>query len=142
MNKSAKENSSMAPAAYILIVEDDADIAEAMRIILEGGGYEVGWAMDSDEAWQKIREKHPELIILDVMMRTPDEGFQLAYQLKNDPRYAPIPVLVITSVAQKTGFSFSPQSDGDFLPVEGFIEKPVQPQQLLENISRLLADKT
>ena len=132
----------MAQAAHILIVEDDADIVEAMRIILEGGNYEVEWAVDSGEAWQKIRQRRPDLILLDVMMRTPDEGFQLAYQLKNDPQYLSIPILVITSVAQKTGFTFSPESDGDFLPVDGFIEKPVQPQPLLDNIKQLLSEKT
>ncbi len=131
----------MAQAAKILIVEDDADIAEAMKIILEGGGYIVAWAMDSQEAQEKIKQEQPDLILLDVMMRTPDEGFQFAYQLKNDPQLLNIPILVITSVAQKTGFPFSPKTDGDFLPVEGFIEKPVQPQQLLENIKQLLSTR-
>jgi CheY-like chemotaxis protein len=128
----------MVPKACILIVEDDADIAEAMRIILEGGGYNVEWVMDSTEAWEKIKTIRPDIILLDVMMRTPDEGFQFAYKLKNDAEYADIPILVITSVIQKTGFKFSIQKDGDFLPVEGFIEKPVQPQQLLDNIDKLL----
>ncbi len=129
----------MAQAAYILIVEDDADILEAMRIILEDGGYEVAWAMDSGEARQLMKRRRPDLMILDVMMRSPDEGFQFAYQLKNDPQYENIPILIVTSIAQKTGFSFSPETDGDFLPVEGFIEKPVNPQQLLNNIKQLLS---
>lgn len=128
----------MADVAHILIVEDDADIVEAMKIILEGDRYKVEWAMDSNEAWQHMQEQRPSLIILDVMMRTPDEGFQLAYQLKNDPQYATIPILMVTSVSQKTGFRFSPDSDGDFLPVDGFIEKPVQPQELLDNVKQLL----
>jgi CheY-like chemotaxis protein len=131
----------MTQAAHILIVEDDADIAEAMRIILEGGGYEIAWSADTDAAWKQLEARRPDLIILDVMMRTPDEGFQLAYKLKNDPQYVNIPILVVTSVTQKTGFKFSPKSDGDFLPIEGFIEKPVQPQQLLDIISQLLPAK-
>ncbi len=128
----------MAQAVCILIVEDDADILEAMKIILEDGGYAVTWAMDSAEAWQQIKEELPDLILMDVMMKTPDEGFQLAYQLKNDPQYSSIPILMVTSVTQKTGFRFSPETDGDFLPVEGFIEKPVNPQQLLSKIKQLL----
>jgi CheY-like chemotaxis protein len=131
----------MADTAHILIVEDDADIVEAMKIILADSCHEVEWAMDSSDAWQHIKEQRPDIIILDVMMRTPDEGFQFAYQLKNDPQYVGIPILIITSVAQKTGFKFSPESDGDFLPVDGFIEKPVQPQELLDKIKQLLSKK-
>jgi len=128
----------MKPKRRILIVEDDLDIIEAMRIVLEDAGYEVDQATDSSEALDKLTESRPDLILLDVMMTTPDEGFQLSYKLKNDPRFNQIPILMITSVGQKTGLQFSPETDGDYLPVEGFLEKPVRPQVLLEHVRRLL----
>jgi len=122
----------------ILIIDDDPDINEAMRIILESGGYNVASASDSQEAMEYLQHHRPDLILLDVMMRMPDEGFQLSYQIKNNPKYAAIPVILITSVGQKTGFSFSPQTDEDYLPVEGFLEKPVQPEVLLDAVQKFL----
>ncbi len=122
----------------ILIIDDDPDISEAMRIILESGGYNVASASDSQEAMECLQHHRPDLILLDVMMRMPDEGFQLSYQIKNNPKFAAIPVILITSVGQKTGFSFSPQTDEDYLPVEGFLEKPVQPEVLLDTVQKFL----
>ncbi len=128
----------MSDRAQIMIVEDDADIVEAMRIILEGAGYQVEEVHNSQDAVEKLKSYRPDLIILDVMMRTPDEGFQFSYKLKNDPQYSSIPILIITSVAQKTGFSFSPETDAEYLPVEALVEKPVKPKELLAWVSKLL----
>ena len=122
----------------ILIVDDDQDIIEAIRIILERGGYTVDAARDSGEALVYLTETQPDLVLLDVMMQSPDEGFQLSYRLKNDPKFASIPILLVTSVGQKTGFKFSPETDEEYLPVQGFLEKPVQPKVLLEEVGRLL----
>lgn len=128
----------MSDQGHILVVDDDFDILEAIRIILESGEYSVSTAVDSETALDQLNQRQPNLIILDVMMHHRDEGFQLSYQIKNNPNWAKIPILMVTSVAQETGFKFSPETDGDFLPVEGFLEKPIQPKVLLETVAKLL----
>jgi CheY-like chemotaxis protein len=130
--------------ARILIVEDDQDIVEAMRLPLEANGYEVVHAASGKEALERVKGVMPALIILDVMMESDTEGFQVAYQLRNtDPRseYANcsgIPILMITAIGSEKRMSFSPETDRDFLPVDRFLEKPVQPGELLRNVSELI----
>ena len=127
-------------AKRILIIDDDPDIVDAMSLVLQTKGYEVDYAYDGPEGINKVHAARPDLIVLDVMMATVDEGFQISYQLKNDPQLAKIPVLIATAVGQVTKFQFDRDRDGDFLPVEGYIEKPIKPDVLIETVERLLAD--
>ena len=121
----------------ILIVDDDAEIREAMRIILEAEGYEVQEADGSEACRQAMAKRRPDLLILDVMMETPDAGFQLSYELRQGA-YKDLPILVVTGVGQATGFKFDPSKDQDFLPVTDFMEKPVSPQDLLRRVKKLV----
>jgi len=131
----------------ILIIDDDPDIVEAMRMPLEANGYNVITASNGKEGLQIAKEEVPDLIILDVMMETDTEGFHVAYELKSeesDSEYKDcreIPILMITAISQKKGMNFSPEKDDAFLPVDSFIEKPVQPKNLLAKVSELLAIK-
>lgn len=126
--------------AKILIIDDDPDIAEAMRIILENKGYEVRNALDGAEGMERLKEAKPHLIILDVMMRTSQEGFELSRELKHNMQYKDIPILMLTAVKEKTGLDFkSAAGDESWLPVEGFLDKPVKPAVLLEKVENLLA---
>ena len=123
----------------ILIVDDDADITEAMRIVLENKGYSVDAAGDSKEAVGRLKAQKPDLIILDVMMSTKSEGFDFARELKKDPDYRSIPVLMLTAIKEKTGIDFKPEAgDETWLPVEEFLDKPVRPEQLIEKVESLL----
>jgi len=123
----------------ILIIDDDPDITEAMRIILENKGYQVRNALDGAAGMDRLREAKPDLIILDVMMRTSQEGFQLSRDLKHNAQYKDIPILMLTGVQQKTGLDFKPAAgDESWLPVEEFLDKPVKPQVLLEKVADLL----
>jgi CheY-like chemotaxis protein len=125
--------------AKILIIDDDPDITEAVRVILENKGYEVLNALDSSEGMNRLKEARPDLIILDVMMRTSQEGFELSRELKHSVQYKDIPILMLTAVGQKTGLDFrSAAGDESWLPVEGFLDKPIKPDALLEKISDLL----
>ena len=124
----------------ILIIDDDPDITEAMRIILENRGYEVRNALDSSEGMERLREARPDLIILDVMMRTSQEGFELSRELKHQPQYKDIPILMLTAVKQKMGLDFKPAAGDDtWLPVEEFLDKPVKPDLLLAKVDSLLS---
>ena len=122
----------------VLIVDDDLDILEAMTIILEKEGLEVVTAEDGEQGLKKAREEQPDIILLDVMMNYQDEGFQTAYQLRSDPQLKGIPVVMITSVSKVTGFKFDKDKDEDFLPVDDFIEKPVDPQKLISIVRKHL----
>lgn len=123
----------------ILIIDDDPDITEAMKIILENQGYATDSAKDGSKGMERIKATNPDLIILDVMMNTLREGFLLSRELKKDPNYKHIPILMVTSAKEKTGIDFETAAgDGTWLPVEGFLNKPVEPEALLGKVRNLL----
>ena len=128
--------------AKILVIDDDPDIITAARLCLEAAGHEVIEAQNGTEGLEKIQAIHPDLIILDVMMDTTTEGFQLTLQLRNpDPtsaykEYCEIPILMLTSIHSTTPLRFGPTED--YLPVEEFIDKPIEPDVLVERVNALL----
>jgi len=122
----------------ILIIEDDLDIIETMKVILQSKKYQVISANDGKEGFEKAKSERPDLIILDVMMNRQTEGFDVAQNLRKDEKTKYIPILMITAITQKTGFLFSPDTDGEFLPVDDFVEKPIQPDDLLHRVEKLL----
>jgi response regulator RpfG family c-di-GMP phosphodiesterase len=122
----------------IMIIDDDIDLVEAMRITLETDNYEVIDAQEGQKGLEILKKEKPDLLILDVMMGTLDEGFHIAYQIRSDEEIKDIPILMITAVGAQTGFEFDKQRDEDFLPVNEFIEKPVNPQVLLDTVKRNL----
>ena len=123
----------------ILIIDDDPDITEAMKVVLENQAYQVSGARDGKEGLNQIKQDRPDLIILDVMMTTSREGFVLSRELKKNPQYKDIPILMLTAVKAKTGIDFkSVAGDEDWLPVEEFLDKPVKPDLLIEKVRSLL----
>jgi len=124
--------------AKILIIDDDIDLVEAMRLTLESADFEVIDAQEGAKGLEKIANEKPDLVILDVMMGTQDEGFHVAYQIRDNPDSADIPVLMVTAVGQETGFSFDKEKDQDFLPVQEFLEKPIDPDHLIETVKKNL----
>jgi len=122
----------------ILIIDDDIDLVEAMRLTLENEGFEVIDAQDGTKGLEKIRNENPDLIILDVMMGTQDEGFHVAYQIRANKKTEDIPIIILTAVGQETGFKFDKEKDEDFLPVNEFLEKPINPDQLIELVKTSL----
>ncbi|RLC87109.1 MAG: response regulator [Chloroflexi bacterium] len=126
----------------ILVIEDDPDMVMALRIPLEANGYEVVSASSGKEGLQKVKEVEPDLIILDVMMETTTAGFQVSLQLRNpDPRseyaaYRHIPILILTAIHTTTSLRFGP--DEAYLPVDDFVDKPVDPDVLLEKVRTLI----
>jgi DNA-binding response OmpR family regulator len=113
----------------IAIIDDDPDIVEANCILLEANGYAVCSAGSVDEAISVVRAEQPDLIILDVMMQEPDDGFYLANRFRKDGVSAPI--IMLTSVSKAIGFNFGAS---EMVPIEEFLEKPVPPTVLLEKV--------
>ena len=131
----------MAHEKPILIVDDDPDIVESTRIVLESAGYKVVTAGNGTEATAEIEKQVPSLILLDVMMADPTEGFHLSYKLRKDPVYSAIPIIIVSGISEKTGFNFSREKDTDYIKADDFLEKPVNPQTLLSKIAALLGRK-
>lgn len=137
----------MAEQAKILIVDDDPDITEAMSLVLEGAGYQVVSASSAEEGMGKVETEHPDAIVLDVMMPDGTEGFHLVWQLRqhSDRGIAETPILMVTAIHDKTKLRIYPdQSDGtyqagEFLPVQGFIDKPATPENLLKQVKAILS---
>lgn len=128
----------------IVTIDDDPDILDVLRISLEANNYEVHAASNGTDGLRVIKEVHPDLIILDVMMDTITEGFHVSYELRSqDPNseyreFSKTPILMLTGISQKMGMKFSPEKDGEYLPVDEFVEKPIRVESLVEKVKRLL----
>ena len=126
----------------ILIIDDDQDIRDSVQAILESRQYEVVTAAAREEGMDKIESEKPDLIILDVMMMTSWQGFEIAKELKKNPKYKEIPILMMTGVKEQIGMDFkSNAGDLTWCPVEGFLDKPVEPEILIAEIEKLLSEK-
>jgi CheY-like chemotaxis protein len=129
--------------AKILIIDDDPDIVLAVRMSLEEAGHSVIDALGGKEGLELIKAERPDLVILDVMMETHTEGFQLALKLRNpDPsseyaEFSKIPILMLTAIHSTTPLRFEP--DIDYLPVELFVDKPIDPDDLVRKVDWILS---
>lgn len=129
----------------ILIIEDDVDLVAAMKRILESKGFNVKIAYDPDEGKEELKKDEPDLIILDVMFGNKGEskGFDFAQTIKLDNKFASIPILMLTAInRERPSFKFSPDTDGEFLPVDVFLDKPVHSEDLIRKVGELLRQKT
>ncbi len=128
------------PAAKILIIDDDPDFVEATQVVLDASNYEVISASDGEEGLKKAKTEKPDLILLDVMMKHMTEGFHVSYALEKDPELSKTPIIMLSAIGVKTDMAFSPEKDGEYLPVQTFLDKPVEPDKLLAEIDRLLKE--
>jgi DNA-binding response OmpR family regulator len=121
----------------VLLIDDDPDFVEATRIVLESKPYEVIVSYDGDDGLRKAREESPDLIILDVIMPVKD-GFSTAEQLKKDAGLKNIPIIMLTSYAEKGSGSSIAMSGGLAMETEDYIDKPVSPEELLKRVEKYL----
>lgn len=123
----------------ILIVDDDIDILAALSAILTNFGYEVISAESKKEGLEKLISVKPDIAVLDVMMETSQAGFELTREIREIPEFEDLPIIMLTSVGDETGVNFqAAMSDSDWLPADSYIEKPIEPDELLEEIQTLL----
>lgn len=123
----------------ILIIDDDPDIVKSMKVVLESRKYQVFSASNGKEGLQKTKEVKPDVIILDVIMETGDEGFDVAREIRKDQNLKNIPILMLTSIKERTGFDFKKEAgDEVWLPVDDYCEKPLKPKELIEKVDALL----
>ena len=126
-------------APNILIIDDEPEFVEIVRTILATKQYKVSCAYSADEGFFKLEKENPDVIILDVMMGKGADGFIFARKMRKNPRFAKIPILMLTAMREKTRFDFPGERiHPKFLPVDQYVEKPIEPQILLEKIEHLL----
>ena len=122
----------------ILIVDDDQDYGDALRIVLENNGYEVNHVLNIRDGQKALEGEKPNLIILDVMMDRHTDGFNLCYNLKHDEACRTIPIMMVTAVTEKTGFKFSPETDGEYLEADAYVAKPIPVVELLSRVNKMI----
>lgn len=120
----------------IMLVDDDADFVEMNKAVLENNGYKVVAAYSGKECLEMVKSEKPDMIILDVMMDNKTEGFHVTYDLRNHEQTKNIPILMVTSVNEKVPYKF--ERDDTWLPVDEFVEKPLEPKRLLSEVSKRL----
>ena len=128
----------------ILLVDDDPDLRLALKIPLEAASYSVFEATNFVEGQAAVKRVKPDLIILDVMMDTTTAGFQFALDIhSSDPgsefkEYRETPIIMLTAIHSTTPLRFTP--DADYLPVQTFLEKPIEPDVLLATVKKYLGE--
>ncbi len=124
----------------ILDVDDDIDVLEARKIILDHSNYDVVQATNIKVAEEILESEEIDLIILDVMMEKGSDGFNFAQFVKMNEKFKHVPIILATAVNQISKFKFNLEEDGNFLPVEKFMEKPIDPDDLIATIKGLLKE--
>ena len=123
----------MGDKKLILVVDDDPDLVEALSLKLESEDFRVAKAYDGIQAWQRIKEERPDLIILDVMMPKKN-GYQVCDEIKQDPEYKEITVVLLTAVGDAVTSTSYTHWDGKTALAEEFIPKPIDLDNLMDII--------
>jgi len=125
----------------ILVVDDDQDLREQMRIHLEAAGYRVDTADGVTTAHEYLAENNPDIAIVDLMLEHVDSGFSLCYYIKK--RKPELPIIMVSAVMTETGFSFdaATEEERSWVRADVFLNKPVRTEQLLSEVERLLGQK-
>jgi len=120
----------------ILLIDDDPDFSLAHRLVLESAGYIVDEAADGEEGLAKMQANKPDLILMDVMMTSPLEGYYTTQQISDDPGLSRIPILMVSAIAS-TQYAQAFPTD-QYLDIREFISKPIEPKKLLAKVKRYL----
>lgn len=122
----------------ILIVDDDPDFVESIKTLLETSGYSVVTAFDGTSGLAMAKKERPNLMILDVMMASNTEGFEVSRKIPETPELRNMPVILVTGITKEMHLPFKFEPDASWLPVDSVMEKPIQPDKLLARIAERL----
>lgn len=122
---------------YILVVDDDPDLVETVAMMLESKGCEVGKAYDGIEGEESIKERRPDLVILDIMMPRKD-GYVLCAELKEDEGTRDIPIILLTAVGEAVPSTRYSHADGMSTEADEYIPKPIDTEGLWAAVTALL----
>ena len=126
----------------IYIIDDDRDIVESMSMVLKANGYEVSAQYNDENVVENVLKYNPDLIILDVMFpENNSAGFEIAREIKGNSKLTNIPIIMLSAVNEKgiyVGRLTSQDINESWLPVNIFLDKPVQPKELLLQVKSML----
>jgi CheY-like chemotaxis protein len=117
-----------------LIVDDDADLVLATRLVLESAGYAVAEAANGELGLATMRADKPDLVLMDVMMANPLDGYHTTQQIADDPELSRIPILMVSAIGATEYAASFPTNQ--HLSIREFISKPIEPETLLRKIKR------
>jgi len=127
----------MSEKQLILVVDDDPDLVESVSMKLESNAFRTSRAHDGVEAWDKIRQEKPDLVLLDVMMPRKD-GYELCAEIKKDPQFKDIAVVLLTAVADNVPTTSYTHHDGKSTPADDYIAKPIDLDKLMDIVKENL----
>lgn len=130
----------MSNATTVLLIDDDSDFRDSTRALLEAEGYEVSEATSGSEGLEKILTVQPDLIVLDVMMETLEEGYGVTQAIKFRDEYATcrdIPILMLSSIRESPDERFPMAGELGMIRPDRYMTKPVDVPRFLEMIGRL-----
>ncbi len=132
------------PKKKILLIDDDLDLLEQNKLLLESKGYEVVTADNSEDGWKLFLAEKPDAAVLDLIMEEHDSGFIMSYKIKKDNHGKNIPVFVLTSATYSTGFKFGSSTDEEkeWIRCDEILNKPVIIDDLAQKLEIYLSDKT
>lgn len=122
-------------ANKVLMIDDDPEFVDAISDLLTAKGYDVCTASDGKEGVEKAKAEDPDIILLDVMMTTKHEGFDVARELHDDAALRDTPIIIMTGIKREMNLPFGFEPDEAWLPVKRVLEKPIKPDVLLDVIA-------
>ena len=130
----------MAQQRRLLIIDDDPDFVEGIKTILDAADYSVDVAYNPTDGIQALQAGNYDLLLLDIMMGRGAEGVMMARKIRKDTVLREMPVLIITSLREQIAFLFPGQAvHPGFVPVDELVEKPVDPDMLLQKAAAMIA---
>ena len=122
----------------VLLIDDDADFHEIIRMIVEPAGYRLEGVSTGPAGLEAARRLLPDLILLDIMLDSPSEGFHLAYEMKKDEALEKIPIVMISAIGQTMGMDYAKELGTDYVPAAAFLDKPLEAKSLLGAMAKAL----
>ncbi|MCP4593825.1 MAG: response regulator [bacterium] len=123
----------------ILLIDDDPDMHHAITAMLEPKGYKLTCALTGPEGVAAARQEPPDLILLDIMLSSPSEGFHLAFDLSKDDQLKDVPIIMISSIGAMMGMDYAKEIGTDYVKAERFLDKPIDAQTLISAVEETLA---
>jgi CheY-like chemotaxis protein len=133
----------MAGKHSILVIDDDVQLVDTVKTLLEAVGYQVAYAYQAEKGMELARQSRPDLILLDVMFAGPPgpDGIELSRRFHQDADLKNIPVIILSGVRKVLDYPFRINPDDTWMPVKAFLEKPITPSKLLAEIAKILGPR-
>ena len=125
----------------ILVIDDDQDFLTAMRLVLEAHDFEVETSTTPEEGISKVETARPDLVLLDVIMSTGYDGFEVARVIREEKNLKELPIVILSNVhsTKQVPYRFAP--DEDYLPIDVFLDKPSELEDVVDTIQDVLGKR-